>query len=519
MTALGARAQQQGIALLLALELTLAGCAAGPSRPAPAVAPVPRAAVPAAASAAPPAAPAAQAAAGSGALEPAPANAPASRLEVPVEYYRLPNGLRVVLSRDASVPTTTVAMYYHIGFRIEPRGRTGFAHLFEHLMFEETTNLARGEADRIVIGNGGVANGSTRFDFTNFFEVVPSHVVEPVLWVQAERMRGLALSAASLQNQKDVVKNEVRVNVLNRPYGGFPWLQLPQRANSNWYNAHNFYGDLNDIDAATLADVRRFYDTYYVPANAVLVVAGDFESAATRAWIERYFGPLPARAAPATPDVSEPRQLRERRAADTDRLAPRPAVAYGYHVPERNTPDWYAFGLLDQILLQGEDSRLWQRLVKERGYADAVQGGVNLLGNMFDYEGPMLWSLYLIHDVTTREAAITADVDAVVAGLAAEPVAAAELERARTKIRSALYDVVGSATRFGLADLLASFALFDDDPARINRIEDEFRKVTPEQLRRVAAEYLRPSNRTVLTVSPGPARSAGAAGGGSGSRP
>jgi len=191
---------------------------------------------------------------------------PAPRLEVAVDYYRLPNGLRVVLSQDASVPTVTVAMYYHIGFRIEPRNRTGFAHLFEHLMFQETTNLAKGEADRLVSGNGGVSNGSTRFDYTNFFEVVPSHVLEPVLWVEAERMRGLALSETSLQNQKDVVKNEVRVNVLNRPYGGFPWLDLPQAANRNWFNAHNFYGDFADIDAATLADVRSFYDTYYVPS-------------------------------------------------------------------------------------------------------------------------------------------------------------------------------------------------------------------------------------------------------------
>ena len=526
MATVEACARLQGITLTLAL--VLCGCAAGPARapattaaatsaPAPAT-PAPATSLPAPA-AAPVAAPAAAATSSSAASEAAPAAAPAARLEVPVEYYRLPNGLRVVLSRDASVPTATVAMYYHIGFRIEPRARTGFAHLFEHLMFEETTNLARGEADRIVIGNGGVANGSTRFDFTNYFEVVPSHVVEPVLWVQAERMRGLALSAASLQNQKDVVKNEVRVNVLNRPYGGFPWLQLPQRANSNWYNAHNFYGELKDIDAATLADVRRFYDTYYVPANAVLVVAGDFEPVATRAWIERYFGPLAARPAPAPPDVREPRQLAERHAADRDRLAPRPAVAYGYHLPERNTPDWYAFGLLDQVLLQGEDSRLWQRLVKQRGYSDSVQGGVNLLGNMFDYEGPMLWSLYLIHDATTSAAAITAELDAVVAELAATAVPAAELERARTKIRSALYDVAGSATRFGLADLLASFALFDDDPAKINRIEDEFRKVTPEQLRRVAAEYLQIANRTVLTVSPGPPPQRRAATGGAGGRP
>jgi zinc protease len=275
--------------------------------------------------------------------EPPPAGplpAGAAQLEVAVDYYRLPNGLRVVLSREASVPTVTVAMYYHIGFRIEPRNRTGFAHLFEHLMFQETTNLAKGEADRLVTGNGGVSNGSTRFDYTNFFEVVPSHVLEPVLWVEAERMRGLALSATSLQNQKDVVKNEVRVNVLNRPYGGFPWLDLPQAANRNWYNAHNFYGEFADIDGATLEDVRAFYDTYYVPSNAVLVVAGDFEPAATRAAIERYFAPLPTRPAPGHADVSEPPQTTERRSERTDARAPRPAIAFGYHVPPRNTPEW-----------------------------------------------------------------------------------------------------------------------------------------------------------------------------------
>ncbi len=432
-----------------------------------------------------------------------PAAAHAAQLEVAVDYYRLPNGLRVVLSRDTSVPTVTVAMYYHIGFRIEPRNRTGFAHLFEHLMFQETSNLAKGEADRLVSGNGGVSNGSTRFDYTNFFEVVPSHVLEPVLWVEAERMRGLALSAASLQNQKDVVKNEVRVNVLNRPYGGFPWLDLPQAANRNWFNAHNFYGEFADIDGATLEDVKSFYDTYYVPSNAVLVVAGDFESATARAAIERYFAPLPARAAAGHADVSEAPQTAERRSEHADPRAPRPAIALGYHVPPRNTPEWYAFGLIDQILLQGEDSRLWERLVKERGYSDSIEGGINLLGNMFDYEGPMLWSAYLVHDAASDPRAISRDFDAVVARLQREAVGAAELERARTKIRSALYDVAGSSNRFGLVDLLASFALFDDDPGRVNRIEAEFRKVTPALIQRTARQYLSRANRTTLTLLPG----------------
>jgi predicted Zn-dependent peptidase len=431
-----------------------------------------------------------------------------AEISVPVEYYRLANGLRVVLSHDPTAPTVTVAMYYHVGFRTEPRNRTGFAHLFEHLMFEETTNLPKGEADKLINGNGGVGNGSTRFDFTNYYEVVPSNALEPVLWVEAERMRGLVLSEASLANQKDVVKNEVRVNVLNRPYGAFPWIDLPQAANRNWYNAHNFYGEFADIDAATLGDVRAFYDSYYVPANAVLVVAGDFERAPLRASIERYFGALPARAAPARPEVGEAPQTTARSATRTDALAPRPALAFGYHVPPRNTPAWYAFGLIDQILLQGEDSRLWQRLVKERGYTDAVDGGINLLGNMFDDEGPTLWAGSLVHDPGVADDRILADVDQVIGRLQTELVAPAELERAITKIRSALYDVAGSATRFGLVDLLASFALFDDDPARINRLEAEFRRVTPELLRQTARDYLAPAQRTTLHLGAGGTRPA-----------
>jgi len=438
-----------------------------------------------------------------GVLAAAPAAAPTAEINVPIEYYRLPNGLRVVLSQDASAPTTTIAVYYHIGFRIEPRDRTGFAHLFEHLMFQESTNLAKGEADKLVAGNGGVANGSTRFDYTNYFQVVPSNVTEPVLWVEADRMRGLVLSESSLQNQKDVVKNEVRVNVINRPYGAFPWLDLPQHANTNWYNAHNFYGALEDIDAATLKDVRAFYDTYYVPANAVLVVAGDFDRTQVRAWVERYFGGLPTRPEPTRPDVSEPPQKKERFASRTDPLAPRPALAFGYHLPPRNTPEWYAFGLIDQILLQGEDSRLWRRLVQERGYTDGVEGGLNLIGNMFDYEGPMLWAASLVHDPGASDEKIMADVDDVIGRLQKDLVGPAELERAITKIRSSLYDVAGSSTRFGLVDVLACFALFDDDPAKINRLESEFRKVTPQLLRATARKYLVPANRTRVALLAG----------------
>ena len=453
-------------------------------------------------------------AAASPAAAPAAAPVPASAINIPVDYYKLDNGLKVVLTRDATAPTVTVGVYYHIGFRIEPRGRTGFAHLFEHLMFQGSGNLGKMEFIRLVEGNGGVLNGSTRFDYTNYYQIVPAHVLETVLWAEADRMKALAITQANLENQQGVVKNEVRDATMNAPYGGFPWLTMPQVANENWYNAHNFYGDLADLDAATLEDAKSFFDTYYAPNNAVLVVAGDFDPAAARAAIERYFGAIPARAQPARPDLAEPEQQAEKRNSYVDRLAPRPALALAWQVPPRNTPEHYAFSLLDTILLQGEDSRLWQKLVQERGYSSAVGGGTNLLGNEFTYDGPMLWMLYLVHDPGAKAEAIIADVDAEIARIQAEPPAQEELDRALTKLRATLYDLAGSSTRFGLVDLLACFALFDDDPARINRLEADFRAVRPQQIRDVARSYLTPARRTVQQVEPGRAAGAASAPGG-----
>ncbi len=426
-----------------------------------------------------------------------------SGINFPIEYFKLGNGLKVVLARDTTSPTVSVGVYYHIGFRNEPRGRTGFAHLFEHLMFQGSENLGKMEFIRLIEGSGGVVNGSTRFDYTNYYQIVPAHTLEAVLWAEADRMRGLAISQANLVNQQGVVKNEVRDNVMNQPYGGFPWLTMPQVANQNWYNAHNFYGDMADLDAATLEDARAFFDTFYAPNNAVLVVAGDFEKETARAWIEKHFGPIPTRAQPPQPDLTEPLRQAENRVSYVDRLAPKPALALAWPVPERGSPEHFAFGLLDQILLQGEDSVLWQKLVQERGYSSGVGGGINLLGNQFTYDGPMLWMVYLVHDAGVKPEAIIADIDAAIARIQESPPTAEEVERALTKIRAALYDLAGSSTRFGLLDLLASFALFDDDPARINRIESEFRAVDPALISEVARRYLLPARRTVQVVEPG----------------
>jgi zinc protease len=449
--------------------------------------------------AAPPAPAAATTPAPAAMAAPAPSG---SRFTVPVEYYKLPNGLKVVLSPDTTAPTAVVAVYYNIGFRIEPRDRTGFAHLFEHLMFQGSGNLGKMEFIKLVQANGGVLNGSTRFDFTNYFQIVPSHTLETMLWAEADRMKGLAITQENLTNQQGVVKNEVRVNVLNQPYGGFPWLDMPQAANTNWYNAHNFYGDLKDLDAANLDDVKRFFQTYYSPNNAALVVVGDFDPAQTRGWIEKYFAALPSTPRPAPPDISEPRQEKEKRVTKPDALATRPALAIGYHAPPRNTPEYYALGLLDEILLQGKDSRLYGALVQKSGLTGDVTGGINEdLGNMYNIDGPTLWIASLFHDADKPVDQILKAFDAEIE-VRTTPVDQATLDLAIVKKRSRLYDDMEGLFGFGRADLLASFALFDDDPGKINKLEEEFRRVTPDLLLKTAQEYLRPTNRTVMVVEP-----------------
>ncbi|MEL6615487.1 MAG: pitrilysin family protein, partial [Bacteroidota bacterium] len=354
----------------------------------------------------------------------------------------------------------------------------------------------------LVQANGGVLNGSTRFDFTNYFEIVPAHTLETMLWAEADRMRGLDVTQENLVNQQGVVSNEVRVNVLNAPYGGFPWLDLPQLANENWYNAHNFYGDLADLEAATLEDVQAFFDTYYAPNNAALVVVGDFDTDQTKAWIEQYFGSIPTADVPPIPDISEPRQTEAKRSTKVDSLAQRPALAWAYHAPERLSPDHRALGLIDQILMQGTDSRLYQRLVQTEGVTSGVSGGINWpLGNLLNYNGPMLYSAWLVHDAETDPDSILAMIDEEIAHIVDNGVDAAELERAKVKLKSALYDTIGGFYGIGRADLLATFALFDDDPAMINEIVPMIEAITTEDVQRAAREVFRPGNRSVITLT------------------
>src|SRR5687767_15534534 len=230
-------------------------------------------------------------------------------LNVPVVYYKLPNGLKVVISEDHMAPVVTVAVYYNVGFRLEPKGRTGFAHLFEHMMFQGSANVKKFEHAKFVEANGGSLNGHTDFDYTNYYQTLPSNRVELGLWLESDRMRSLDISEENLKNQQNVVSEEVRVNVLNQPYQLFEWLDLWINANQNWYNAHNFYGDLTELEAATLEDLRSFFKSYYAPNNAVLAVVGDVNTEEVKKMIEKHFAGIPTAKVPPKPDVSEPAQV------------------------------------------------------------------------------------------------------------------------------------------------------------------------------------------------------------------
>ena len=301
------------------------------------------------------------------------------KLHIPVEHTTLANGLRVVASPDRSAPVVTVGVYYQIGFRLEPRGRSGFAHLFEHMMFQGSENAGKMEHIRLINSSGGLLNGTTNYDITNYFEAVPSNALERVLWLEADRMRALKVDDENLRNQRDVVKEEVRVNVMNQPYGGFPWLDLPPVAFRNWPNAHNFYGDFSDLDAATLADVQNFFRTYYAPNNAVLLMLGDLDPKEAMVFAKRYFEDIPPHPLPPRADVSEPRQTEERRGEVEEKFGPLPAIAIGYTMPPRGSADWYAAGILDRILHGGRAGRVFRRLVLEQQIAVDASGGADLL--------------------------------------------------------------------------------------------------------------------------------------------
>jgi predicted Zn-dependent peptidase len=325
------------------------------------------------------------------------------------------------------------------------------------------------------------------------------------MWLEADRMRSLKITPENLQNQKDVVSEEVRVNVLNQPYGAFEWLGLPQKANMNWYNAHNFYGDLSEIQAATIDDVKNFFNTYYAPNNAVLVVTGDATVDEVMKLAEKHFGGIPQRQLPARPDIEEPPQTKEKAFSEGDKLARTPAVAFGYHLPDRMTKDFFALSLLDPLLVSDESAKLYQALIKENQIASDVSGGFNYgLGNNFDYNGPMLYTFRVDYRPDLKGDDVLKVVDKVISAIQEHGITADELKQAKVNFRSSFLENLegGGIPGFGRSDLLAALALYDDDPNRINTILTDLEKITTADVQAAAKKYLVPANRTSIDRRP-----------------
>ena len=424
-------------------------------------------------------------------------------LRVQIESTTLPNGLNVVVAPDTTAPVVTVGVYYKIGFRLEPRGRSGFAHLFEHMMFQGSANAPKMQHIKLINSSGGVLNGSTHYDVTNYYEAVPSNALERVLWLEADRMRALKVDDENLINQRDVVKEEVRVNVLNQPYGGFPWLDMPPVAYRNWANAHNFYGDFADLDAASLADVQTFFKTYYVPNNAVLLILGDVKPDEGIALARKYFGDIPRGATPPFADPSEPQQTEERRGNVEEKFGTLPAMAIGYPVPVRRSAEWHAMALLDQALHGGRASRVYRELVLEKQIAVEADGGID---DLFGYNGPTQMVTRILHKPEHSSETTLGAFEAVMREVRDKGIGADELEQLKVKFRSDYYSTLegghGGVPRYGLMHLLACFTLFDRDPRLINSMLDGFLAVKSEEIKAVAEKYLQTGKRAIVFRKP-----------------
>ncbi|OLF16401.1 M16 family metallopeptidase [Actinophytocola xanthii] len=414
--------------------------------------------------------------------------------------FTLPNGLRVVLAPDPTAPVVGVSVHYDVGFRSEPEGRTGFAHLFEHLMFQGSESLEKLAHFRHVQSSGGTFNGSTHPDYTDYFMVLPSAGLERALFLEADRMRAPKLTEENLRNQVDVVKEEIRLNVLNRPYGGFPWILLPPVLYQTFPNAHNGYGDFSELEQADLDDCAQFFDTYYSPANAVLTVAGDITVDRARELIDRHFGDVPHRPAPTRPSFAEPPPTGERRGEHLDPHAPLPAVALGYRIPDPvHELDGYLANLvLAAVLAEGDGSRLQQRLLHREPMVTDIDAACGLFGP-FEARDPDTFIITAVHSPEVGQPRLLAAIDEELDKLASTPPSDQELAKVTARWVAGLHRehdrIVSRTLAFGSLELLHG------DPNLANELPTRISSVTPEAVA-AAAKALRPDSRAVLTVTP-----------------
>ncbi|WP_379681186.1 M16 family metallopeptidase [Massilia consociata] len=418
---------------------------------------------------------------------------------LPVNVKKLDNGLTVIVTEDHSSPTVGVSVVYHVGMRLEPKNRTGFAHLFEHLMFQGTPNAKKGVFDTTITAGGGRNNGSTRPDYTNYIETAPVSALEPILWLEADRMKTLDFNPTTLKNQQDVVKEEIRVNVKNQPYGGFYWIDISQHAFQKWENNHDGYGSFEDLENASLDDVRAFHRDYYGPNNAVIAIAGDVTPAQGFALAQKYFGAIPARPTPKPTDFSEGLNTQEKRVVQSDPLAQVPAIAAAWKVPPRGHRDQPAMAVLGELLGGGDASLFYQGLVKGREIALNVDTLFGLTGP-FEYDGPTVMTIFALYKPNSSADAMLKAMDEEIARVVQNGVDDATLKRIKTRMLANWNNQLESF--INRADMMAKMQVLWGDANVVNKIPGWIDGVTSEDIQRAARTYLVPTNRTVIDRKP-----------------
>jgi len=418
---------------------------------------------------------------------------------------KLKNGLRVIVSEDHSAPTFSIAVTYNVGSADEKAKRTGFAHLFEHMMFKGSENVGDGEHFTLVFDNGGSMNGTTSEDRTLYFETLPANQLELALFLESDRMKSLDITKANLDNQRHAVQEERRLGLDNQPYGK-TYEKIGEQAYDNPAYRHSVIGSMEDLSAATVDDVATFFKTYYAPNNAVLSIVGDVDTKKTMALIEKYFGPINRQPDPKRPDLTEPPHTAERRSTIEDPLARLPQVDIAFVAPPAGSPDFDALRVVSWVLSSGRSARLNQVVVREKQLAVFAGAGIP------DKRGPALFQMSAQvapgKNPADVEAAVLDEIEKVKNG----PIHDWEIEKAHNNaVRQQAGAVTSTLTR---AIQLGQYALFHDNPNLVNTRAQSYLKVTAADVQRVARKYLTKENRSVVITMPGKAAPAGAPKGG-----
>lgn len=412
---------------------------------------------------------------------------------VPIVEYTLDNGLRVILSRDATIPVVSVAVYYNVGSRDERKGRTGFAHLFEHMMYQGSENVGKGEYMKAVQNAGGTLNGNTTTERTAYFATLPANQLPLALWLESDRMRTLKVTQENLDNQREVVKEEKRLRIDNQPYVP-AFLHFTEMVFGNFANSHSPIGSMEDLNAANLQDVQEFFRIYYSPNNAVLTIAGDFDLKEARLLVDKYFKTISRQPVPPAVNVSESSNVAKRNELFEDRFAPVPAFIVAWKIPARRTPDFYALVLAGSLLYDGDSSRLYQKLVKGDESVVQIQGGID------ERRGPSGFYFLVLPKPGQDGSAIRETVMNEIKRLATDGPTTEEMEKLHNGLRN---DAARSRqSSLFRAQRISEFALFDGDPDLFNTEFDRYLSVTPAQIKDAVARLLVTDNRALLEIIP-----------------